>query len=180
MPIYCPDDYEEVIARIRKKTAEKNIKLGERLLEKEISDFEKSCNIRLPSAYRMFLKHVGDGCESMIDGFPLNKLSQFKTQDLSRPFMPEKAWIWENDPRPSEIITNEIENGVYQGEIELIDIGCSMSYNLIVSGKCTGEVWCFSDVGIQPCCERQDFLGWFELWLDNQDETDYFKDYIYE
>lgn len=55
-----------------------------------------------------------------------------------------------------------------------------MSYNLIVSGKCRGEVWNFTDVGVQPCCERQDFLGWFELWLDCQDETDYFKDYVYE
>ena len=34
--------------------------------------------------------------------------------------------------------------------------------------------------GVQPCCERQDFLGWFELWLDNQDETDYYKDYVYD
>ncbi len=22
-------------------------------------------------------------------------------------------------------------------------------------------------------------LGWFELWLDHQEETDYFKDYVY-
>ncbi len=43
-----------------------------------------------------------------------------------------------------------------------------------------GEVWNFTDVGVQPCCERQDFLGWFELWLDHQDETDYFKDYVYD
>ena len=55
-----------------------------------------------------------------------------------------------------------------------------MSYNLIVTGKCRGEVWNFTDVGVQPCCERQDFLGWFELWLDYQEETDYFKDFVYE
>lgn len=28
--------------------------------------------------------------------------------------------------------------------------------------------------------ERQDFLGWFELWLDDGDEVDYFKDYVYD
>ena len=55
-----------------------------------------------------------------------------------------------------------------------------MSYNLIVTGKCRGEVWDFADVGVQPCCERQDFLGWFELWLDDGDEVDYFKDYVYD
>ena len=76
------------------------------------------------------------------------------------------------------IINEEMETKVYQGELELIDTGCCTSYNLIVTGKCRGEVWSFSDVGVQPCCERQDFLGWFELWLDCQDETDYFKDYV--
>jgi len=55
-----------------------------------------------------------------------------------------------------------------------------MSYNLIVSGKCRGEVWDFTDVGVQPCCERQDFFGWFELWLDEGEDADYFKDYVYE
>lgn len=38
----------------------------------------------------------------------------------------------------------------------------------------------FSDVGVTPCCERKDFLGWFDLWLDMQDNVDYFKDYVYE
>ncbi len=26
----------------------------------------------------------------------------------------------------------------------------------------------------------EDFLGWFELWLDEGDEADYFKDYVYD
>ena len=94
--------------------------------------------------------------------------------------MLEEAWIWEDDDRDEETIKAEMENEVYQGNIELINLGDNLSYNLIVTGKCQGEVWNFSDVGVQPCCERQDFLGWFELWLNCQDETDYFKDYIYE
>ena len=54
-----------------------------------------------------------------------------------------------------------------------------MTYQLIVTGPCRGEVWNFCDVGVQPCWERQDFLGWFELWLDDQEAVDYFKDYPY-
>lgn len=180
MPIYKPEEYEQVISRIQRKVAEKNIRLGECLSEETIVSFESKCGIELPKAYRMFLTNVGNGCPSMIDGFRLKSLEEIKIQDLSHPFQFEQEWIWEDDDRPSDIIDEEIKNKVYQGEIELIDIGCGMSFNLIVSGKCRGEVWCFSDVGVQPCCERQDFLGWFELWLDNQDETDYFKDYIYE
>ena len=55
-----------------------------------------------------------------------------------------------------------------------------ISYNLIITGNHRGEVWNFTDVGVQPCCEPQDFLGWFELWLDNQNATDYFKDFVYD
>lgn len=175
MPIYEPKDYEDVIARIQKKVIEKNIKMGECPSESQIKAFEKSCNIQLPQAYRMFLKSVGNGCDCA--DFHLNRLENLEQRDLSHPFMLEEAWIWEDDDRDNDVIREEMQTKVFQGEIELIDFGDCDCYNLIVSGKCRGEVWNFSDVGVQPCCERQDFLGWFELWLDYQDKTDYFKDY---
>ena len=178
MAIYSEDEYKEVIGRIKQKIAELKIEMGETLSEEEISRFEKQCNIRLPEAYRLFLQEVGDGCNDMFDGFQLNRLADIEKRDLSSPFLLEEEWIWEADDRPQSIINEEMETKVYQGELELIDTGCCTSYNLIVTGECRGEVWNFSDVGVQPCCERQDFLGWFELWLDYQDETDYFKDYV--
>lgn len=178
MSIYEPEDYKEVINRIRNKLDENNIKMGECVSEEAIAAFENRCKIRLPEAYRLFLKNVGNGCDSMIDGCCLKQLEDIEQKDLSRPFMLEEFWLWEEDDREEDIINEEMETKVYQGEIELINLGCGMSYNLIVSGKCRGEVWNFTDVGVQPCCERQDFLGWFELWLDCQDETDYFKDYV--
>ncbi len=178
MSLYEPEDYKEVINRIRNKLDENNIKMGECVSEEAIAAFENRCKIRLPEAYRLFLKNVGNGCDSMIDGCCLKQLEDIEQKDLSRPFMLEEFWLWEEDDREEDIINEEMETKVYQGEIELINLGCGMSYNLIVSGKCRGEVWNFTDVGVQPCCERQDFLGWFELWLDCQDETDYFKDYV--
>ena len=177
MPIYEPEDYEKVIKRIQEKVAARNIKMGECILEEEIVEFERCCKVQLPEAYRLFLKSVGNGCG---DGFPFNRLEDIERKDLSRPFMLEEFWIWEDDEREADIIEKEMEEKVYQGEMELINMGDGMSYNLIVTGKCRGEVWNFTDVGVQPCCERQDFLGWFELWLDYQEETDYFKDFVYE
>ena len=178
MAIYQEDEYKEVIRRVKQKIAELKIEIGATLSEEEISRFEKQCHIRLPEAYRLFLQEVGDGCDDMLDGFQLNRLSDIEKRNLSSPFLLEEEWIWEADDRPQSVINEEMETKVYQGELELIAIGCCTSYNLIVTGKCRGEVWSFSDVGVQPCCERQDFLGWFELWLDCQDETDYFKDYV--
>lgn len=180
MPVYEPNDYGTAIRRIQEKIAAGNVKMGACLSEEEIAAFEEACNIRLPEAYRLFLKEAGNGCDAMLDGFPLAALENMDRKDLSRPFRLETAWIWEDDNRDAAVIQEEKETKVFQGEMELIDIGCGMTYNLIVAGNCRGEVWNFTDVGVQPCCERQDFLGWFELWLDRQGETDYFKDYVYE
>ncbi len=181
MPIYNAEEYEEAVERIKMKAAAMNIEMGECLSERAICEFEELCNITLPPAYRIFLKRVGDGCNDMFGGgCRLKALCEIERRDLSSPFMLDREWIWEDDKRPSDVIGEEIAAQVYQGEIELVDAGDCMSFNLIVSGKCRGEVWCFSDVGVQPCCERQDFLGWFELWLDNPDGVDYFKDYDYD
>lgn len=178
MPIYDPKDYATVITRIQQKILEKNIHMGDCLSEEEIVTFEKNCKIQLPQTYRMFLKTVGNGCR--YNDFHLIALEDIEPKDLSRPFVLEEAWIWEDDERDNQIVEEEINTKVHQGELELIDLDCCDCFNLIVTGKCQGEVWNFTDVGVQPCCERQDFLGWFELWLDYQDETDYFKDYVYD
>ena len=180
MPVYEPKDYEKVIERIQGKIDALQIEMGECLSEEEIAAFEDCHKIRLPQAYRLFLKKVGNGCEYMYEGCRLNSLESSLCQNPSEPFMLEKFWLWEEDERESDIIEDEKKNKVYRGNIKLIDLGCTMSYHLIITGKCQGEVWEFTDVGVQPCCERQDFLGWFELWLDNQDETDYYKDYVYD
>lgn len=180
MPVYESKDYENVIKRIREKVSALHIKMGECLSEEAIAAFEDCHKIKLPWTYRMFLKDIGNGCEHMFEGRRLNDLESSPCQDLAAPFLLDQFWIWEDDERDSDIIEAEMKHKVYRGNMELINLGCSISYRLIVTGKCRGEVWNFTDVGVQPCCERQDFLGWFELWLDNQKQTDYFKDYVYE
>ena len=180
MPVYEAEDYEKVIKRIQGKVETLGVKMGECLSEDKIVTFENYHNVKLPQAYRIFLKNVGNGCNHMFEDCRLNDLESSPCQELSKPFMLEKFWLWEDDARASDIIETEMNDKVYRGNIELINLGCGMSYNLIITGKCRGEVWNFTDVGVQPCCERQDFLGWFELWLDNQDETDYFKDFVYD
>ena len=179
MPVYEPKDYEKVIERIQRKISERNIEMGESLKEEEILSFENRHNVKLPQAYRMFLQLVGNGCKRMLDGRRLNDLESCPQQELSKHFLLEKFWVWEDDERDGDAIEADMQNKVYRGNIELINLGCGMSYNLIVTGNYQGEVWNFTDVGVQPCCEPQDFLGWFELWLDNQNATNYFKDFVY-
>lgn len=173
MAIYKAEEYPEILERIKQKVKLCNIKMGDTLSENEIQNFEQHCNITLPAAYRLFLKEIGSGCK-MIDGYQLHPLEKLEWEDLSYPFLLKEAWIWENE----EVIAEQLEVMVYRGNIELIDIGDGNSYHLIVSGECAGEVWNFTDIGAQPCCERQDFLGWFERWLDERDNVDYFREYL--
>ena len=180
MPVYESKDYEKVIKRIQEKVNTLSVKMGKCLSEETIAVFEKCHKIKLPQAYRMFLKEVGNGCEHMFEGCRLNDLESSPCQEPAEPFLLDRFWLWEDDDREEELIEADMENKVYRGNIELADKGCGMSYHLIITGKCRGEVWNFADVGVQPCCERQDFLGWFELWLDEGDEADYFKDYVYD
>lgn len=173
MAIYKAEEYPKILERIKQKVQLCNIKMGNTLTENEIQNFEQHCNIILPAAYRLFLKEIGSGCK-MIDGCQLNPLEELEWEDLSYPFMLKEAWVWEEE----DVIAEQLEVMVYRGNIELIDIGDGNSYHLIVSGECAGEVWNFTDVGVQPCCERQDFLGWFERWLDEQEDVDYFREYL--
>ncbi len=178
MPIYQSDQYNVIIKRIKEKCRSKDILLGEQLLEQEICLFEKKYNIILPEAYRKFLIEVGNGCD-MIGGFKMKSLAMIDgliSEKLSATFPFENPWIWEDEECPSESWLLEVENG----NIELINTGDAQSYNLIVTGKCRGEIWFFCDVGIQPCCQRQDVLGWFEKWLDYGNDVDYFTEYQYE
>ena len=167
-----PIDDTSALDRIKDKLSSSDVKMGKILSESEIAAFEKKHNVRLPWAYRMFLLTVGDGCESMIDGFPLKRLSDTECGDLSKPFEPEDTWIWEDDGSTAE----EIARKAYSGVLELIDIGDGMGFYLIVSGKCQGEVWFFTDVGVQPLRgrPRPDFICWFELWLDKRNDVDGF------
>ncbi len=58
-----------------------------------------------------------------------------------------------------------------------MDLGCSMTWNLIILGKEKGQMWFFTDVGILPCCPKMSFLDWFEFWLDGGE--DYFYEFEY-
>ena len=90
------------------------------------------------------------------------------------------GWVWEVEEDEEQLSDESFEHKLGNQGVELMDEGCGMTYELITAGPCAGEVWSFSDVGVSPCCERQDFLGWFELWLDSDGDPNYFKDYVYE
>ena len=174
MPIYKSEEMDEVLARVREKFVRQGIPLDPVLAEAEVRAFEEAWGVTLPEAYRRYLLEVGNGFE-WENGYPFLVFPPEEgAERLSAPFPFEEAWVWEaEDGEPDP----EKWEALKDGNLELIDIGCGQTFNLIVTGSCRGEVWWFADVGIQPCCQRQDFLGWLEKWLDDGDDADYFAEY---
>ena len=172
MPIYHPDEYNAVLERIKREIELQNIQMGPALSEEEICAFEEAHSIRLPEGYRRFLREVGDGCD-MFDGYELLPLAaERQFQNLSVPF-PFTEYVVEGE----EPLSSKFWEQVGCGALEIIDLGCGQTFRLIVTGPCRGEVWNLCEMGTQPCCQRQNFLGWFERWLVNGDDVDYYAEF---
>jgi hypothetical protein len=162
------------------------IKLKQRILDEgytfnspaalqEVEAFEQRHGILLPEAYRSFLLHVADG-GTMIDGARLLRLSELEVdlESVGSPFPLTDYCVWEND----ESMDENKQKTVCNGNVALMDMGDCQTWNIILSGASTGEMWFFTDVGVQPACPRRDFVSWFEYWLDGGE--DYFSGFVYE
>jgi hypothetical protein len=160
----------EDIQRIKLKIQEEGIIINEPISINEITNFENSNNFSLPEELVLFYTEIGNGCE-MIDGFYLKGLDELEYDELKvkEDFIFTKYWIWEDDENKA------LFDKVGSGNIELINIGDSQSWNIIITGEERGQMWFFTDVGIQPCAPRRSFLSWFEHWLDGNDN--YFEEF---
>lgn len=160
----------EDIQRIKIRIQEEGIITNEPISTNEITNFENINNFSLPEELVLFYTEIGNGCE-MIDGFYLKRLEELEFDEIKvkKDFIFTKYWIWEDDE------TKALFDKVGSGNIELIDIGDSQSWNIIITGEERGQMWFFTDVGIQPCAPKRSFLSWFEYWLDGND--DYFEEF---
>lgn len=166
-------DIKERIDRIRDKSGSKGIRLNSVITRSELEALEGMYGIVLPEEYRSFLLEAGNGG----DGPPYYGLldlqaaivqtGAFGTQHgilFDEPFPLTDPWVWEGENLTPERLERQKE--VYRGFLVLGDEGCGMYWVLIVSGEERGKVWCFADVGVQPCAPGLSFLDWYEYWLD--------------
>lgn len=155
------------IYRIKQKMEIKNVERNSVVNMAEIRQFEEEHHITLPEELVLFYTQVCNGCK-MIDGFPLRKMEdwEYHAQNLKKEFPFENYWVWEDDYAADKIAHIE------DGNIALLDIGDGQSWNIIINGKEKGNMWFFTEVGIQPAAPSMNFLQWFEFWLDGRE--DYF------
>lgn len=167
-----------------------NYELQAPLSDATINQFEKSHQITLPPAYRLFLQQIGNGgtgpyygLESLEDGVFTSldyKEAKYGLQNLSEPFPHTDEW---NSPGDVNNMSEEayqiweeacFQDDITNGFLRIANFGCGVSINLVVNGEAYGEIWvddrCNSN-GIYPDFyfgneSRLDFLAWYELWLD--------------
>lgn len=160
----------------------------------DIHSFEQHHGVTLPSDYRGFLVHVGNGGAGPFYG--IFKLGEMDDNDgcspwpegfvgsLSAPFPFAEAW---NDltgrPYPDRVSNEQYERDMdafektywrpIDGAIPICHMGCAMRIWLVVTGAEAGQVWLddrASDKGFTPITasgdKRMTFGEWYLAWLD--------------
>lgn len=136
----------------------------------EVRAFEATQGIVLPTQYRNFLLHVGNGGAGPAYGvFPLGTCEGEPFDEpmlaaLSQEFDPDVAEDWDSD--------EERSRDVMQGAMIISSEGCARWYWLIVSGPNAGEIWYDARTDGAPPepvlneeSEPIAFNEWYESWL---------------
>ncbi len=172
------------IARILQKLAEvrarglscfgsekHGFELNPPLSEAEIARFEVRHYIRLPSAYRAFLRHAGgSGAGPYYGLFPLAKwydATWSGPDELPADFLARRAALRPGlNSLPEKTDDRSVDSGL-AGTIAIAEQGCGHAVQLIVSGEAAGRV-CYVDADREAAyvVRSPDFLAWYERWLD--------------
>lgn len=143
----------------------KHLKLNPTLTADAIAKFETTHGISLPSEYRLFIQHAGNGGDGpphygLVALGEVPECWEFNLQ-LSQVFPFTKLWVWEVNDESDEGTRDQAHHGTLMLGTE----GCGEYAVLVVTGPQRGRVWIIADVGITPDDAGRDFLTWYEDWL---------------
>lgn len=154
------------IEEVRDAVRSAGVKLSPTLAEAQVADYEQLHGIRLPSDYRAFVLHVGNGSTGS-PSYGLCRLGNVPSDfdlpvpNVSKVFPFTKPWVWENGNPSAEGVAEDVNCGV----LILGTDGCAQYWALVVNGPEFGNVWMLTDVGITPTVPRMTFLEWYRSWI---------------
>lgn len=148
-----------------KKYSDEEIKL-ETLPVEKINAFENQYHIKLPKEIVDFYTKISNGAELYPDEDICN-LEPFENWHFS-PELIQKDFNIENDVTYDDY--RAIEDCSFEefGNIDLMDLGCCMSYRIVVKGKHYGEMIAVLEMWLE--ITNKNFLDWFEECLDGNAE----------
>jgi hypothetical protein len=176
------DAIEDAIGRILAKLAavrrrgyasfgsEKHrFKLNPPLAEATIAAFEKQHTVQLPNDYRLFLAAAGNGGAGPYYGIlPLEQWNRITPEN--DPYALAKPSPLRPDLAAGSSLSQALgcaPEELFQGALALNEQGDSYYGLLIVTGRYRGHVvYVDADAACPIHFAAQDFLSWYERWLD--------------
>ena len=168
--------------------------------EKEVSKFENEYSIILPECYRTFILHVGNGGISFANsaagpyfgiypfGEKVDELIYDKTEKYLKnecvlyPKMTDDYWksltinIDDNDDISDEDYEKEVGK-IYAGILPIGSQGCTYLHGIVLNGQFKGRVVNLDIDRQKPQFTfENNFLDWYERWLDEVISGDLIKD----
>lgn len=150
--------------------------------EAELQQLETSYGIRLPEAYRRFMREVGNGgagpfygiyqLGSGLDELSSNPQLYLRQPCRLHPSMTSAQWqeltrtIEEDDEMPDDAF-DQAMGELYAGLLPLGTQGCTYLHALVLNGPFVGRVVNLDQERYLPSFAYEaTFLDWYELWLD--------------
>ncbi|MFF3621533.1 HEAT repeat domain-containing protein [Streptomyces sp. NPDC002467] len=148
-------------------------RLGPPLSEQRVAAFEAVHGARLPSAYRTFLREVGNG--GIGPDYGLLPLTRWNVRDipdarqqLGQPFALDPTG---GIPQQWSLCADQVDP--YAGTHPVVHRGCLEMTLLVITGPARGRLLDanLGDLATPPTFLPQpDFLSWYEHWLDGLPE----------
>lgn len=163
--------------------------MNEPVIRSQIRVVEKLYNITLPECYKAFILHVGNSGNGYGNsaagpfygiypfGKMLNELCENPTISLQNPVLidPEMSRTdWEkrierlenDEEMPDEEYDKEMDN-LFGGILPIGSQGCTYLHGILLNGKHKGKIVNL-DIDLQQpvFCYEDNFLDWYERWLD--------------
>lgn len=132
--------------------------------------FENEHHIKLPKGIVDFYTKISNGVKLYPDEDICN-LEPFENWQYS-PKLIQKDFDIENDVTYDDYCVIKSQNGDYSfenfGNIALMDLGCAMSYCIVVKGKHYGEMIVVREMYLE--ITKKCFLDWIEDSIDGTEE----------
>jgi HEAT repeat protein len=141
------------------------------LAEEEVRAFEERHHIELPAGFRAFLTQIGSSGDGPYYGLqPMESWIEM----LAGPEAPDdflmRPCLFAPDTKRDDATwaaMTEHTKTPFQGSIAIVDQGCTYYVALAINGPHAGRVLYVNlDGGVPYFPENEDFLSWYERWLD--------------
>lgn len=157
--------------------------LGKPLSSEEVFRFEESQGIDLPESYKEFILTIGNGGPGYYGGagpnYGIYPLGDFGYMESTAQYMAdeciinstltEKQWklltAFDEKLDPDSLEYENTYNKLFSGLMFIGTMGCNGQMMIALNGKDTGCV-VYIDQDLSQPAVKENFLDWYEKWLD--------------